>query len=828
MARRDVLNFSFLKQAIEQRYRFRNSPTNINYKSFRGIPFEPQTNPHSIFGRIYTAFRSLIQEKHLPLNPYLNLEDKNIFEKLYLNLSKDPNLKFLNIPQAALNDATYELSDQYYLEQPKEITEAQQKDQAIPAGAPPGGIPAMPSFSAPSIATRPRMVRNIPQAETEGQKLFVANSSEAIIGEKEITPSTVRSVPQGPSEIVLTDRNDKEIGKLSANQTPKTSTSELHIDKSGNIVETRSMGATKTVSEPPPKIITADRYGNIAKEPLKRSETTKIFTENKGGIIKEHTVTGPSRFSGFKSSLRNFGSRAGVFFQRNIGKHLTGDRAMNFLGKAGNTGINALSGITNLGNRPGGFFASVGRFRGNGGGRFFGRSGAGKPGGGITKKGFSSGKKWALIFGMLFMIIFGTLITGGNGNNEIPTGQNNPTPITGSTNISSCKFTRNGLATPIKSSRLSTLFTEAEAKTGIPAAVLASLGMHESPVFTSTAKDDHEAFANTNITMATGCTHFGLTGLGLGSSTTGALGLMQVQAPKEIHDAIAEATKGMKKPIPAFESVGAYSADGVERGAKFIGKTAETLTLQDFCDIKTSIYLGAGVLISKNGGKPPTVGEEIKKSVCSYYGQCEYTGEETMYNYGEEAQKDFENCKPSGAQPGPVDASTCPVKDPHIIVNGTKLNPIPGSGGHCDAGYTKSYPFWCPPQNDPGVSNAIDVAAQDGKSLLPVYLPNIKSSDNKSTQWTLAQSNYTDNNVAGIGYGFDFTSIVDGNSYKLHLFHLDPNPDLKIGAIYSAATFISKMYNMSGPHAHFTISRNGIQLQPHISSAEGLGMCANN
>ncbi|MCR4305857.1 MAG: hypothetical protein NUV73_02115, partial [Candidatus Daviesbacteria bacterium] len=121
MARRDIINFNFLKKAIEQRYRFRNDPNNINFRSFRGIPFGPQTDPHSIFGRIYTTFKELSRTKRLILNQYLNIEDKNVLEKLFQNLERDPNLRFLNVPDTALNDSMYELSDQYYLEQSKEI-----------------------------------------------------------------------------------------------------------------------------------------------------------------------------------------------------------------------------------------------------------------------------------------------------------------------------------------------------------------------------------------------------------------------------------------------------------------------------------------------------------------------------------------------------------------------------------------------------------------------------------------------------------------------------------------------------------------------------------
>ena len=103
MALRDVTNFQFFKEAIVQRFR------NPNLKSFKGIPYEPQINPQTIFGRIYTTFRELI-EKGFTLHQYLNIGERSILENLYRNLQRDPNLKFLNKPDAALNDPRLVLS----------------------------------------------------------------------------------------------------------------------------------------------------------------------------------------------------------------------------------------------------------------------------------------------------------------------------------------------------------------------------------------------------------------------------------------------------------------------------------------------------------------------------------------------------------------------------------------------------------------------------------------------------------------------------------------------------------------------------------------------
>ncbi|MCR4306216.1 MAG: hypothetical protein NUV73_03985, partial [Candidatus Daviesbacteria bacterium] len=574
-------------------------------------------------------------------------------------------------------------------------------------------------------------------------------------------------------------------------------------------------GPEKEIS-PQPKLVVTDRYGNPAPQPLKRPETAKLFTQDKNNIIREHTVKSPSRFSGFKSSLKNFGSRTGVFFQRNIGKHLTGDRAMGLLGKAGNTGINALSGITNLGGRPGGVFSHLGRFNRNGGGRgFFGRLGKGSPGGsgGMTKKGLSSGKKWALAASLMFMLIFGMLVTG-NGTG-VPSGEAAPLPPGSTTDLNTCKFTRNGVATQIPSSRLNTLFNEVAAKTGVPAAALASLAMHESSVFTSTAKDDHDAFGNTNTTNTTGCTHFGLTGLGLSSSPTGALGLMQIQPSKKVHDIIAASGK-----IPSFENVGAYSADGVERGAQFIGKTADTLTLQDFCDIKTSVYLAAGVLISKNGGRPPTTGKEINKSVCGYYGACQYG----IYNYGDEAETDFKNCKPAGgtspAPAGPIGFSlTCPVGN-STVTCGTEANPV-NNCGHGGISYEKvcnpTYYICQGNRYSEALYYAIDIK---GKNSNAVALPFVNG--NEPVEWTRIDEQPIPIGGGSWGYRVDYKTTYKGQTLILNFTHL--NNQINLTKSLTSGTQIGTYITTSQiNHLHTGLSVDGRWIEP-IQQAK---MCTN-
>lgn len=126
------------------------------------------------------------------------------------------------------------------------------------------------------------------------------------------------------------------------------------------------------------------------------------------------------------SSVSNLGSNTGIFFQRNVGKNLTGDRLLGFLGRAGNTGIGALSGMANFGNSPGGFFSSLGRFGKGGGGRgFFGRAGIkGSRAGSLVSKAKS---KWKLaLLGLLLPMMLVGMIAIPSSSSTIPTGTTSP------------------------------------------------------------------------------------------------------------------------------------------------------------------------------------------------------------------------------------------------------------------------------------------------------------------------------------------------------------------------------------------------------------------
>lgn len=157
MALKDISNFKFFSEAIAQRFR------DASLKSFRGIPYEPPTNPHSIFGRIYSTFRELIG-KGINLHQYLDISKREVLENLYKNLKSDINLKFLNNPKSVLGDPRYDLQNQNYPEELPETMATQQTESApaqTPIGTSAGGMPSLPS--APSVSPPQRIIHNIPQ-----------------------------------------------------------------------------------------------------------------------------------------------------------------------------------------------------------------------------------------------------------------------------------------------------------------------------------------------------------------------------------------------------------------------------------------------------------------------------------------------------------------------------------------------------------------------------------------------------------------------------------------------------------------------------------------
>lgn len=153
-----------------------------------------------------------------------------------------------------------------------------------------------------------------------------------------------------------------------------------------------------------------------------------------------------------------------------------------------------------------------------------------------------------------------------------PPGSPQPgTPIYTSSDLAQCKFTRsdqNPREASFQSPLLLSYFQEASQLSGIPAALLAAFVRVESP-------------SSVNLTDQQ-LTNF------CPQSPTGALGIMQIQPAN---------TTG-------------HDSGAVGNGASYIGKTAATLTREDYCDVKKNILIGTGFIIHKmsysgyrNGGE---------------------------------------------------------------------------------------------------------------------------------------------------------------------------------------------------------------------------------
>ena len=366
----------------------------------------------------------------------------------------------------------------------------------------------------------------------------------------------------------------------------------------------------------------------------------------------------------------------------------------------------------------------------------------------------------------------------------LPTAQLTPSPIVEAGlvgNLNSCRFTRDAVLRPVKSAGLLKIFQEVAAQSGVPASVLASVAMHENPIFTSSAEDSHDVFGNVGFSGLDCLPHFP-------TSDTGALGLMQVQPPKNIHDQIKS------KAVPSFEKVAAYSETGVTIGAQFVGKTADSLTFQDFCDIRTNIYLGAGVLISKNGGKPPATPDEVEEAVCRYFGgSCFYPHPVSgPYHYGTEARKDFDSC-----QQLLIASTACPSQGGKIKTPSYQINP---SIGHCS-------PFYgvCPTNSRR--AKAIDVDTRGQDIIFPTILGQ-KVSWQYLTQFLLNKSGDCELGLSSCGIGVVFQTSVDTDTWVLHLLHLDSNNTLsfKPGLLADSGTVVGK--TIPGVFLHVNIGKN--------------------
>lgn len=762
MAIRDVRNFNFLKEAIVQRFR------NPDLKSYKGIPYEPQTNPHSIFGRLYSTFRQL-NGKGLNLHQYLNIEERGVLENLYQNLQNDLNLKFLNQPEAALNDPRLELSDEHYQEETNQPETASEQMASTGDSTAGGGMPYTGMPSGGSYASRsPRIIYQIPEEksklvttdrygnikETPGpSKLVIADKSGNVVGEHTVGPQS--SIPQSPG--------------------PEARPKLVMAGKSGAPIEPGKTGLSL-----------ADRHDRIISGPGAEAKPTKILTANDRGI-----VTGVRNIQS-PSWLKAFGSDSKIFANRNLPKIFDGLKGIG--GGVGNGLLNAASGGTtgvyNLGKGMGNRALNAGANAGNRYSRFRKRTRAlSRSASQNLKKSF--GRK-AAIGGFIgfFSIAFLTGMSGAGAPGGGTSGPTVPIPIPGgapSSNISSCKFMRSGDTTKeltYKSPLLLSYIQEASNITGIPPVVLAAFIRVETP--STVVKNDDEI---RNLSSVATCP----------KSKTGALGVMQLQ-PK--------GTTG-------------HDEGAITNGAKLIGKNYDQLTEEDYCDVRKNIIMGAGFILKKMTYKTPdfpkTYGdgtkwdpvwtkdkEAIRKLVNGYYGCLVYGGAdptkcEGPFNYGDDVWASIQNCQAPGGGVGPgTGVASCPVPGGIISTPSYQAGQLSGKkNGHCDGGYA----YTCKCDTTGRRAKAIDVST-NGKN---VVLPTING---QSVNWTLITGPYDVSGGEGGGVGYTFQAISGTDIWYLDMLHLnlsDLKPILSGGISYPSGTAVATTFI---DHVHMTIGKN--------------------
>ncbi len=306
-------------------------------------------------------------------------------------------------------------------------------------------------------------------------------------------------------------------------------------------------------------------------------------------------------------------------------------------------------------------------------------------------------------------------------------GSTSDSPI--ATDISSCKFIRGqegseGVA--FKSSRLLGYFQNAAAKSGMPAALVAAFARVESP-------------SSVNLTDES------LSSYKCAVSETGALGLMQIQPA---------GTKG-------------HAREAVNLGASYIGKTVDTLTREDYCDIEKSILIGIGFIIKKmeyngysNGGKwnPEWTNNKqaIQALVEGYYGCFRYPVCEDKnnqgggpYSYADDVWNSLQACKVSA----PTNVDTPP---PPSDVNDLRNQIAQKFGVLFDASFTTS---------NTQVLQWAWTAYNRANSIAPKYFPLIHQTD--PTVYVHLRNGTSERQGAHIYIGPQ--SIASGETFMRHL-----------------------------------------------------------
>ena len=250
--------------------------------------------------------------------------------------------------------------------------------------------------------------------------------------------------------------------------------------------------------------------------------------------------------------------------------------------------------------------------------------------------------------------------------------------------LASCKFYRNDQqgadcppndqgfrceqAIEFKSQLLLNHIATASQKTGVPQEVLAAFARVESTVplkYSATKKSysisdysdaDVQQMKNPITTNGDIDATIGNTNKAIcPRSTTGALGLMQIQPPQHVHDQVIasikanNAKRSVQYDVPNPGQPSESLPAGLDKGAIAIGKTLNTLTVDDFCDPQKSMIMASHVFFGKmkmTSWTPPTdvAGYErfMNELARLYYGEDGQTGA-----YGNSVWRSVSSCKPT-------------------------------------------------------------------------------------------------------------------------------------------------------------------------------------
>lgn len=437
--------------------------------------------------------------------------------------------------------------------------------------------------------------------------------------------------------------------------------------------------------------------------------------------------------------------------------------------------------------------------------------------------------KTVIIFSSIYSLILGLFISGFFSFNEDDSSLVSSVNAQEAKALESCKFYRNDQQSvdcppsaqgfrceqslEFKSTLLLSYIKGASEKTKVPQEVLAAFVRVESTVplkYSSTKKSysisdytDDDVKQMKNPISSSGDIDATIGNTSKAScprSSTGALGIMQIQPPQQVHDTVRtniienNKKRSTQYDVPAADQPSKSTPGNIDAAARAIGKTKDTLTVDDFCDPQKSLIMASHVFFGKmgmNSWNPPkdAAGYEtfINELARLYYGNDAQTGA-----YGNSVWRSVSSCQGgtfSGQTSTTSSASaptvSCPVPNGKI-----SFNSYEGGKGHCGPGYG----FDCNCGTKGRRAKAIDVKGGD-----PV-LPQIEG---ESVNWTYLIS-YTVEGGEGGGKGHTFRAKKGADSWYLDILHLSNSP-LTEGKEYPSGT---KIGAIDGPHAHLTVGKN--------------------